>query len=499
MAGEVIAIWLVIWGLSRLVGSAAGKKASASGNPLMQPVRAGHIALGVYRLTILVFACVYATIVTPALLWESPRHLVVLLGLIILVLPWQVSRKVLIPLGWVRPAYYFAYLSITPWTRDRPGGAALCAAWALTRSRRHQEKKLRWLERKQPLRDLRAAGIMARGLVCATQGDMTAARFLIESVTRFNRRVRPPWVFRAAVEWLCLEAAEHGEWYRVEEVSGWLRLRSRTTWLLRSIARRTQGKAWPLTVRLWWLLAPRRRRTWPLVSQALAIDHTGATAGTPVVVDPDPSTLGQALSLHARAVAGPPTVVIWRQAVAAWSKVLSGHALQGLLARRIVALGARIDAEEAARRVRGQVERELAAAARQGRLRLDAESSESGLEDDIRLALIDEAMTEVEALAETIKKRGAEKRWLPIPEECRELAMLIGHAEQVGQLAGHDAYLWAIQAVHDALLNHSSRLYNLRGERAAANAIFYWLRSAAASLGHTELVELHEENLKCPL
>ncbi|WP_199693951.1 hypothetical protein, partial [Sorangium cellulosum] len=127
--------------------------------------------------------------------------------LVLLVAPWFVARRVLIPLGLPRAAYFVAWLSDWTWRADRRGGAALAAAWALCRARKPDAAVEAWVSERierggEPagagpapssasVVPLRGAGIAAGAMLAAHRGDVEGARALFGSVAGLDERACP--------------------------------------------------------------------------------------------------------------------------------------------------------------------------------------------------------------------------------------------------------------------------------------------------------------------
>ena len=108
-------------------------------------------------------------------------------------IPAWIARNVFAPLGFVRLAYFTAWLSRVEWRRDKPGGPALIAAWALAQQEKPWPSSIAWVEKKltSSKAALQGSGVVAFGLLEAAKGRLESAREWLDSVLMFDPRVAP--------------------------------------------------------------------------------------------------------------------------------------------------------------------------------------------------------------------------------------------------------------------------------------------------------------------
>lgn len=157
---------------------------------------------------------------------------------VILLMPWIVTRAVLIPLGMSRSAYFLGQLSGWTWGQDMAGGGLVAAAWALLRQREPDRARMTALElRRDKMDSLTAAQVLATGLLSAARGDLDSARLLLRSVDEIGLETTAGPVHALAREWLVVDAAERGAWADAARLARGPR-RTRVTRLLGAIGER---------------------------------------------------------------------------------------------------------------------------------------------------------------------------------------------------------------------------------------------------------------------
>ena len=420
----------------------------------------------------------------------------------VLLFPWWVARRVLVPLGLARSAYRLAWFSRVTWRRDKPGGPALAAAWALARARAPASKDLAWVEAKlgASKRALQASSVAALGLLAAAKGQRAEARRLLESVFRFDRRIAVRAVRVISAEWLATDAASEGRWDRIEALA----TDRSTPWtptllLLRQVATLELGEPVP-PWRLWaaWLLAPHRLRTFSFVRRAARRPSTVETAAEGIPApSPGFDALGAALHAHRAFALREPSAREVASFAQAWERALGEASLRDRLFQRATVLGGG-DPDGALDEVRALVEAELGARATAPR----DEHSASPMPELLDRALYsrrEELYAELEDRMTRMNRRKQERRDLPPAEEWREFTSLTRTYEALCALGGASERAVAHSIIRDRLVNFAVWLFNVRVEKPLANAIFRYLESEAISLNDPGAAELNRENAACGL
>ncbi len=439
----------------------------------------------------------------------SPLTLAGTVLFVALAFPWAVARTVAIPLGWVRVAWALGWLAEVAWRRDRLGGAALAAAWAVARRGARPVSSV-WAERRvEMLAPLRGAGIVAAGLLASARGDDEGARGLLESVAQLPESMRPRLASSLACEWLAGDALARGAW---DEARGWARkeaLPTRTARLVAGVADRMLGvpvPAWRL--RLSWLLAPRRRALRPLVERALAYRAPAPVdleqvpvASTDVAVGTAPHPYREAVSDERLRKALAAHLAISRGRVGAgglaglvvlWDEVLSDEQTHRFVAERARTVGAR--ASEALATLAASVEEDVAALvlATDAGLELGTGPVAAGVARRLRERLL----RDVEHAARVLSARVAAGRVLPAIHEWRETLQLRERLARGGRLGGLAVRRLVFEDVHDALCPLACRLWNERNQRPIADALFRFLLAEAEAVGHTRLADHERKNVR---
>lgn len=424
------------------------------------------------------------------------------LGAFYLLFPAWIARSVFAPLGFVRLAYFTAWLSRVEWRRDKPGGPALIAAWALAQQDTPWPSTIAWVERRlgASKKALQASGVVAFGLLEATKGRLEPAREWLDSVLMFDPRVAPPQVRVVAAEWLSTDAAARGDWKRVKAISEnrkWPG--SSTLTLLGALAGRMLGEPMPTNAGLWfwWLLAPRRLWTLRFVKQATAQTGKSTVAQKALPTPPEAlDAVGRAtfltLALKGHGAPAASSVV---EVARAWEAALGTELRSKLFMRATLVGGGEPDA--AVEEVRQLVEKELGPLLPGKLSGLPGElpslvQSAAQARKDVLTAELEERMTRMEA-------RKVANKELPQLEEWRELLALRALYKQLCESGVVGDHSLAHSVIRDKLVNFGVWLYNQREEKPVANAIFRMLESEAVALGDSDSEKLNKKNGACDL
>lgn len=438
------------------------------------------------------------------------------LAFVALIAPWRATRAVLVPLGFARAAALVARWSMTAWRGD-PRGGALVAALLASMPRGGPDPALRaWLEAwfgagvLSPEPDaaprfsitMGAGGVfqaateasspmlggaaVAVGLLDAAAGQTDAARGVFEAVGWFDERVRPEAAATVARRWLTADAIARGAWGQAGAVPG---TADASTFLGRLAARTVAGppEARPMAWELWLAVALSGRPALVgLVRHALSASPDVAAA------PPRPAeALPGALAAHVAALDDPRPARI-RAAAAAWDAVRADGAVAKHIALRAAALGCSAEARD---RVLAAVEADLATL-------IVERGLEVGAIDGPTLAAAsgavrDRAVADCEALAEGLGSRVRAKRWSCSADELREWVGVKQAYERVGRLGGEAARRVVFVVVHQHVCAQAVWLWNERGQKPLANAIFRWLLEEARQLSAEDLVRLQTKNVAC--
>lgn len=428
-----------------------------------------------------------------------------------LLFPGWIARGVLAPLGFVRLAYFTASLSRVEWRRDKPGGPALIAAWALAQQDRPWPSSIAWVERKLGASKaaLQGSGVVAFGLLEAAKANsglernearLESAREWLDSVLMFDPRVAPPNVRVVAAEWLATDAAARGDWKRVKAISDnkkWPG--SPTLRLLAALAGRMLGESLPTNAGLWfwWLLAPRRLWTRGFVKQAA--EHKGQARSPQTALPAPPEALdamGRAtfLTLALKGHASPAATSVVEVA-RAWEAALGSDVRSKLFVRATLVGGGEPDA--AVEEVRQLVEQALGPLL-PAKLN-DVPGTLPALIESAAQTRKDARYTELEERMNRMEGRKVSNKELPQLEEWREvlaLRALYRQACESGSAADHSL---AHSVIRDKFVNFGVWLYNVRVEKPVANAIFRMLEAEAVALGDSDSEALNKKNAACDL
>jgi hypothetical protein len=211
--------------------------------------------------------------------------------------PTVILRSIVLPLRMPRLAYWTVRLCWPlGFAKENVAGGVIFGALALARKGAPDEA-VKWLEQKlaraQPIQ---GAGVVAAGLLAALRQEGDPARSLLLLADGMNPRLISRAARAIARDWLVVDAALVGNWQMVIRLGRRGTGRLRWSYSMARIAERLTGdpKAWG-ALRLWlcFLLAPRRRATFPIFRRALAVPlRRSAQPQPPASVADLPAALG---------------------------------------------------------------------------------------------------------------------------------------------------------------------------------------------------------------
>lgn len=372
--------------------------------------------------------------------------------------------SVLVPLGATRAAGWLERTLSTPDTYHERDGAGLLAA-ARAAARRPSARRL---AHARGLVDraweLGSRGAAAHALLLAAEGRLDDARALFELVT--DTHFLEPQTMRFARDWLAADAAARGDWGAVERAGG--PGAGRLARLLAALASfeapGSLGDRWRLRLR--WLLAPHRRRTWPLLARALGPGIRRAPSEAFAPASP--------LDAHRHLLVLAPHEVRLRDvraAVAAIEALSTSTELLARLARRGLALGTSADAERLRSSWCRSLEADVADVVASTDLSLE-DLEGSATKERLLDAIRDRRRAALQALADDVHARSVARRDLPAVEEWMAWSR-IARALRRAESSASDAELAVLhRIVYPAVTNWAVRLCNIRGLRWLASHVF---------------------------
>jgi hypothetical protein len=266
----------------------------------------------------------------------------------------------------------------------------------------------------------------------------------------------------------------------------------RWPYLMGAIARRLLGDARaPSPALLWtlWLIAPRRRATYPLLRRALAAP---AVMAPPPVLARDADVLASALQAHAECLLHPGDAALLA-AGERWDAVRDSEAILALFARRALAFGAKTTAGGALAHLLDTARRDLAPSV--ARAHPSLLTASETLADAARRGRA-EAMDEIEELARAMARRTASKTPLHVSSEWMEWGALRSACERVAREAGDEVRRAVFVTVYAPACNYAVWLFNVREEKLLANGIFRWLAAEAKVLRDAAALKVLEKNVR---
>lgn len=416
----------------------------------------------------------------------------------VFMVPWLFTELVLVPLGWPRAAFWLGRTSTFRWAND-PVGAGLVAA-ALATIRAGTVASADWIDaRIQAQAPLLPGGVLASGLMAFARGDADRARRIITFLGWFPGHRVPDPAWKIAREWLVIDAASRGDWAaaaRLGADDG--RARSTTTEQIARAAERMMvppGLSFgvPLPGRRTGMRADLEAELTRRMREADA--RPASVEDVPAEVAETSDPLSAALVQHALvARAKKPSAAAVRRLIARWEAVTDDPAFSPRLAMRAGEIGAR-DPMDQRRRFLAEVADELREMAVAAGLASSEVTLGGGSSDADRLR--ERALSDLDVATTALRRRVTSERDLPGVDELGEFLEVARLYEQVGRVGGISSQRVVFRQLQDAGTDQAVRLFNVRKERALANAIFRYLVLAANNAGDARAAELSQKNAAC--
>jgi hypothetical protein len=323
---------------------------------------------------------------------------------------------------------------------------------------------------------------------------------MMESLEHFDERATPSLARKLATEFLMMQAASRGDWKRVLRLGEGKQPKNAKAKLLRGLALRLVGRReapspFGLWLRAW--LTGRPFAVSDFLRRALEHKPRAELASEPIepphqVEDP----LAKALLFHAQLVRTSARLDSegLNQLGSTWDEALLHSGLSRHLAERTLALDGP-GGELALAELKRQVQGDLAALV----LKADCPLSELKGSESLTEAswtARNQLLAEVEERSESLGRRVRETRPLPMADEWREWVELLRSHERLAQLGGDELRRVVFPKVHSNVCALAVWLWNQRGERTVANAMFRWLRDEAKHVGDERAFELQTKNAK---
>ncbi|MBL4689066.1 MAG: hypothetical protein JKY37_31025, partial [Nannocystaceae bacterium] len=209
---------LLVAVLARLVLGALSRGAQGDGAQARKSTVPTSVSFAVLVWAIVPLKCVF---------WVTAIHggevgaLPWLMGGLLVLFPWALAHRVLVPLGLWRSAYVVTHLSCWVWRGDTRGGALLAGVWALAHGRgRVSPKATAWLlARREACKPTRGGSILASALLSEIRDDRDGMLALTRSVLLLADDPRHQAARALAAQWLAAEAVARGDWSEAASVT----------------------------------------------------------------------------------------------------------------------------------------------------------------------------------------------------------------------------------------------------------------------------------------
>jgi hypothetical protein len=410
-------------------------------------------------------------------------------------MPTAVLRSTIVPLRMPRFAYWTVMIC---WplglVKEVGAGGVIYGALALARQDA-SHKAIPWLERKlDRVTPIRGVGVVAAGLLAALRGQGERARQLFAIADKMNARLIPSGVRAIARDWLVADAARAGKWRKVIRLGRHGAKRLRWSYSMARIAERLtedHGACRDWQLWLYFLIAPRRRVTYPLLRRALAVParQMAQPDATPPVVHPDlPHALGLLADVIGRMHAQDGEALA-RSIGAVEEQLLS---MRDQIERRLNALGSRSDAGAILSAFRQRLI-DLATPLIEGDFSLAGRAQPGSIMDEAQERVRRRLFDDIEALCRDYRERTMEESSLDLVAEWQAWAALRITAEQILELdPGASNALF--HTVYASVCNFAVFQHNNRNRIVLAHDMFTWLLRHSQS--DTEASQLLVRNVK---
>jgi hypothetical protein len=432
-----------------------------------------------------------------------------LVAVLVVTFPWLIVRGILIPLRMHRAAFGLTRLARWVWRWDHQGGPAFAAVLALWRRRKPPTpEQISWLEVRilgWPPKAARGGAIAAYASLAALRLDGQAAFQLFESIELLDPRALPRPARALAARFLLLQAALAGNWaLAARYASAYRRVTFLAPLVAELAAQHLDEARTPRPTRTWilWSLAPRRRLTRPLVKAALAEKRTRAEAGWDPPDWPWPTMppFDAALRAHAvlaRSPDGPTLGGSWRAAAQAWGAAFEDRDAS----ERVAGLAAKQGIQDP-RDVLGifgsQVYWDLVCESNRPGVTYADFKATGAIGARVGQILEDLAYREIDLRGRAILTRLEKKKYLDPVDEWREFDGARRVQEDAGIRLGDGFRRGALDMLRHPVESLAVDLFNRRGQRAIANAMFRWLGEQGASVGADAIAAHARKNASIP-
>jgi hypothetical protein len=410
---------------------------------------------------------------------EVPAGEVIRVVLLVLIwAPTTILRWTVVPLRMPRLAYWIVMvcwpLSVV---KELRAGGVIFGALSLARTGASDEA-IRWLEQRlRGAEPMQGAAVVAAGLLAALRKNDDLARRLFAVADRMDKRLISRSVRAIARDWLVVDAARVGNWQRVIRLgrggSSWLRW----SYSMARIAERLTGdpRAWR-SWQLWpcFLLAPRRRATYPLFRRALAVPVCRSAQPD---ATPSAAELPLALGALARAIDGASDGEALTRSIDAVARQLDS--LRDTIEQRLKALGGRSDAGTILSALRQRLI-DLVTPLIEEDPYLAREAQRGSIMEQAVWQVRRRLFGDVEARCKDYRERTQERSALDLVAEWEAWAMLHGSADQLLELDPNVESL-LFQTVFAPVCNFAAFQHNGRKRIALAHDMFIWLLRHARS------------------
>jgi hypothetical protein len=208
------------------------------------------------------------------------------------------------------------------------------------------------------------------------------------------------------------------------------------------------------------------------------------------------TALEEALALHGAALGAGATLSEGELArlAKAWDEALADPGVRRWAAERALAIGSLSGGDEALKTLGTLVKQDLGELARDAKLSL---VGQTGVLAGAAWGARQKLLAEIESTADRLKGRVESGKELPASDEWREFLALRRMVGRAGDQGGLEVRRLVFDKVHGGLCPLAVKLWNTRGQKPIAHAIFSWLLAEAEAVGNTGLATHERKNVGC--
>lgn len=440
---------------------------------------------------------------------------IVLLGP--LLRPLYLVDELLVPFGLVR-ATYRTMLVMMWWSAERRGHALLYAYRAFLRAPSHRDLRAdeAYLEERAKKLSGGAVSLIAAALQLTQREGLAAAVPLVRCLDSVDETVKPGWAMAVAQELQLVDLLRLGDWSKIRALTQACQQSPLIAFVdacakvfVPTLPGAPSGPIEPPPSRdrlYWlWLRAPQKQHLLWLLDKVQ--DEKPQAAGNAVQTASELPTdkpkleaaltaLGKLWKIEPHLV-GPEHL---RKVGLLWDAALSDKDTERLVMTRALTLTVPGSEQKALLALRSQVVETLRSYLGGGQMPIvklfpEGRMPSQGVLAEAVLAVRAELLEQFESATNQLEERTTDQRSLPWLDEWREWAAIRDAYQRIEDFGGSEARRLAWTSLHRQANNWACWLWNARGEKVLANAVFRFLLRESLALGDDRTAQLAKKNV----